>query len=1847
MLKRAGQMLDIGRVFPPAEGRYQSGTVKLLTEIGASARAQGLKVVNYLGSAAMWAGVLNSITTAQSDVELVMALSRTLVENTFFGMVFQSLYAFKQGDNTALLRAVMYLLVPETALPALVEALGETVITLGAQTLFDQQLDQLYAASRFDDQARLVDLGGLGVGGVPGAREFVDGMCNGEAETVAQDFIRRSKATEFGLGVNRLAILALAKAIQATVNQGRPGLFTRDGPLMQACAGIRKTNDELNDLSRVWGITVPKDADTTEEWAAHLDRGQRRALDTLLAARRSWQERAKQATAEAIVRTFEERRAAELALDTDRGRKAVEQYERLQAMFKALEITDEGTRSLEAEGAPYNVIKGWLQSDREKRVLAVRAIQKFLRVYESILQARDTVESAMIGRLGQVVQPRPLTRSLPLTGKPELDADLLQRYVAEITEIETSVIRDLELIKRAKLEGDYDAKAQRLLYSYRAQRVHWSTVMRAASAAKDLHGKLELFEFQLLHQQFNEANEEVGRLRELERTLLDKFRDHYMLGEAEVRLVGPAEVEVGQEVLLRCTVRVRKPQADGTPGEWRELPPDLAKQVVYDWRVAGVSLGADRRAERTYRLQTPGAQAYSVTVKRPREFGGDEVLGTATWTVTVKSPPEEKPTDAAKPVDTTPPSAPAAGRDALPAEIGRGRFSVTIPGNWEGSNTEKGLYLRRKRATNSTRCAQAWDIPERPGTSSVEAELKAYVDWGNSAGNLQDIRDWEERQRGGRGKKVGALEGVSRLKVGEFEGLLADSAVRLKYGSASDYAITSGTEVWARGWGKAVNKQGQTVVIEYGVWGDTCWDGGDSAYLVQQAEAAQREAKAIIASLRLDPNGQLTTTAYQGPKYDGSDLPRVTLVPNQLRKLRVGERVTVRAVVENAEPGDAPYTYTWQGDIEGDAKKAGDTVVLKPKAPGKFALSVEVGGARYLLGRASLNYEVSDVRVVVEPASGQKQEVIVGRPQGFRAKLTVDGKPAGGSYTFRWQPHPEVQFAPFESGAPNTQAVFTRPGAAKLWVEVLESVDGVLTTVAVSPQLDLSVVAPKFELKPPDAVFVGQEAVVTLTETPPLPEGMARYWWEATPNAAYGTPINRDRAYRFKPKDTKPITLTAHVQSRDGGDEIGIATCQVTARAFNVIVRVLGPDGPPPQVWRPGVGLVPAERAIVTHQYVTLRAEVSPALPNGESLRYEWLLNPDSHLASSSIGPEVRVYRSQVGTCEATVIVRNAEGIELGRGQGTFEVTLDRGKLDASNKAAEAAEKLAQARTAHAAGRLDEAITLATAAAALSPQQREAATLAERWRQDKALIHQHLQTCEQFLGASRFEDAKAAFEKAKAIHALYPPVAEMEKRLTATVESRATKIKQALDRIVALNAAKQYSTALATVYRLRKELSPLSPSEESKVRTLEAAARAGEAEKERVRERLRRGEARFNAHDYTGALAELMVIFEATCFAADDPEPEHYRKLGNEAAARLERINALLPKARAVADNPRATRTQIVAALRDVEEVLRLQPPNQEAQDCKARLTARLTEDNTTRPPVGGTPPPSPPTSPPVRPPSPPPTTVSTIFNNGNIAAVDNGPTRPTRVTFDRPYVVTYVVTYHWNYGRGAQPGTVGLLHSSGKLYGPWQTRGTPGQGGVPNANWECTPNVVVPAGTYTVVDSDPATWAQNSGSGGAGMAVVKGYPAEAGGRTPPTNPPDNPAGGGRQQPPPTNPPVSPPSSPPGGGMRQPPPSSQKVIEAVFKNASSDPVHLCVAGEAFGPENRIGPGETRRVRVTIPADAERSGRIKFVAGRNGQVIATGMWDYDPSAPSRYPVVTFPDEDNPFAKGKLVVTTGLR
>lgn len=97
--------------------------------------------------------------------------------------------------------------------------------------------------------------------------------------------------------------------------------------------------------------------------------------------------------------------------------------------------------------------------------------------------------------------------------------------------------------------------------------------------------------------------------------------------------------------------------------------------------------------------------------------------------------------------------------------------------------------------------------------------------------------------------------------------------------------------------------------------------------------------------------------------------------------------------------------------------------------------------------------------------------------------------------------------------------------------------------------------------------------------------------------------------------------------------------------------------------------------------------------------------------------------------------------------------------------------------------------------------------------------------------------------------------------------------------------------------------------------------------------------------------------------------------------------------------------------------------------------------------------------------------------------------------TLSSPRILSMIRNYHWNSARGASPGTIALRHESGTRYGPWQTTGSPGQGGVPDAYWTARPMVLLPAGTYTIIDSDPATRAQHRQSKGKGFTKIETRP--------------------------------------------------------------------------------------------------------------------------------------------------------
>ena len=119
------------------------------------------------------------------------------------------------------------------------------------------------------------------------------------------------------------------------------------------------------------------------------------------------------------------------------------------------------------------------------------------------------------------------------------------------------------------------------------------------------------------------------------------------------------------------------------------------------------------------------------------------------------------------------------------------------------------------------------------------------------------------------------------------------------------------------------------------------------------------------------------------------------------------------------------------------------------------------------------------------------------------------------------------------------------------------------------------------------------------------------------------------------------------------------------------------------------------------------------------------------------------------------------------------------------------------------------------------------------------------------------------------------------------------------------------------------------------------------------------------------------------------------------------------------------------------------------------------------------------------------------LFTNANIDGVTPGATVPAQFTVGPGSVrVVTVLTYHYVLPAGVpSTGQVSLTGPDGTVYGPWPTIGLTGQGDIANASWQADVDLVLPAGTYTINDSDPATWSANEGTAGVGMYWIMGYP--------------------------------------------------------------------------------------------------------------------------------------------------------
>lgn len=125
------------------------------------------------------------------------------------------------------------------------------------------------------------------------------------------------------------------------------------------------------------------------------------------------------------------------------------------------------------------------------------------------------------------------------------------------------------------------------------------------------------------------------------------------------------------------------------------------------------------------------------------------------------------------------------------------------------------------------------------------------------------------------------------------------------------------------------------------------------------------------------------------------------------------------------------------------------------------------------------------------------------------------------------------------------------------------------------------------------------------------------------------------------------------------------------------------------------------------------------------------------------------------------------------------------------------------------------------------------------------------------------------------------------------------------------------------------------------------------------------------------------------------------------------------------------------------------------------------------------------------------------LYNNTNPNAVSNNPQGVSAFGLTCNAHVTQLITYHWNGGKGATPGTISLKsNQTGQIYGPYQTVGSSGSNNAPNVNWTANVNLNLPGGkgitglatsSYIVTDSSNATWSMNAQSAYRGFVIVVG----------------------------------------------------------------------------------------------------------------------------------------------------------
>ena len=503
-----------------------------------------------------------------------------------------------------------------------------------------------------------------------------------------------------------------------------------------------------------------------------------------------------------------------------------------------------------------------------------------------------------------------------------------------------------------------------------------------------------------------------------------------------------------------------------------------------------------------------------------------------------------------------------------------------------------------------------------------------------------------------------------------------------------------------------------------------------------------------------------------------------------------GDIVTLTA--ETTE-GSGGYKWTWGGCAQ-DPKDA-NAKVLNSRECKPCTATVTATDQDGDSASASLEVKCTALQVKLTKEKPKENTVPIGGQATFLAEVFADGKPAGGSFSYIWERNPDALFGDPKNPTYETKggsqsrntATFKKTGTTPVWVSVLKEVDGRKMTVGESAQIPIEVVNPKLKLSiNKQDPLIGEKVVITVQDEPKMGDDIITFWWEIKGDATSPGPepnIPNSRAYSFKPKNNKPVTVTVHGKAKEDGSDLGQADITITAKTYTVTIGDPRYLGPKPKIWKcdtqlggqcPGLVDVGDQQFAVFND-IFMKSTVNPALSGA---RYRWAIDP-AGCGMPGAGDEIKMNCSDTGTYTVSLKVSNSDDDQVGEASRSVTISVSQKDLDGSKKAKEAQDKLQKAKGLVAEGKLDEAIGLANEAAGLDPKNTEASGLVTKWKKDRDEIKLRITKMDQLLKDNKIADAEKEFQPAQGLHPKYQSVVEAGKRLQSKKQEVSQKQEQA------------------------------------------------------------------------------------------------------------------------------------------------------------------------------------------------------------------------------------------------------------------------------------------------------------------------------------------------------------------------------------------------------------------------------------------------------------------------------------